>query len=124
MNFWDKLNPFEKETPKEFDASKELTPQMRENNPQPVNTNFNFNTGQMNNPFVAPVVTPNLTPEEQKKWTDFYLQRDIDKEKELFDTLGVKEKEYIFINEDSKRGFFFNKDSANASRALSCLINP
>ena len=71
MNFWDKLNPFEKETPKEFDASKELTPQMRENNPQPVNTNFNFNTGQMNNPFVAPVVTPNLTPEEQKKWTDF-----------------------------------------------------
>jgi len=46
----------------------------------------------------------------EKKWTDFYIERDMNKEKELFNSLKIKENEYIFINEDSKRGHLLDKN--------------
>jgi len=46
----------------------------------------------------------------EKKWTDFYIKRDYTQEKKVFDSFNIKEKEYIFIQEDKKRGFFLNKN--------------
>lgn len=46
----------------------------------------------------------------EKKWTDFYIDRDMEKEKILFDSLGIKENNYIFINEDKNRGYVMNKN--------------
>jgi hypothetical protein len=46
----------------------------------------------------------------KKMWSDFYLERDLDKEKQLFNSLNLKEGEYIFINEDSDRGFVLDKN--------------
>lgn len=39
----------------------------------------------------------------EKRWTDFYLPRDTEKELEVFNGFGVKENEYAFIQIDSKR---------------------
>lgn len=41
----------------------------------------------------------------EKKWTDFYLERNEKAEKEALKWFGFKEGEYIFINEDPSRGF-------------------
>lgn len=46
----------------------------------------------------------------EKKWTDFYFKRDMEKEMNLFNSLNLKENEYIFINEDRKRNFLFDKN--------------
>ena len=50
-----------------------------------------------------------------KKWSDFFLMRDLDSEKKLFNFFNLKEKEYIFVHDDSSRGFiiqekFLSKD--------------
>ena len=34
-----------------------------------------------------------------KRWTDFYIERDSKKEKELFDKFNIKDNEYIFLHE-------------------------
>jgi hypothetical protein len=46
-----------------------------------------------------------------KKWDNFYFERDTKKEKELYyDILGLKDNEkYIFLHEDSSRNFTINK---------------
>lgn len=41
-----------------------------------------------------------------KKWSDFRLDRNMEKEINSFNKLGLKEKEYIFVHEDSKRNHF------------------
>jgi hypothetical protein len=46
----------------------------------------------------------------EKKWTDFYIDRDKKKEKELFNSLEIKENEYIFINEDKTKGYKLNEN--------------
>lgn len=44
----------------------------------------------------------------QRRWTDFNIQRDLDKEMTLLTKVKVP-KEYIFIHEDTKRGFCIDK---------------
>lgn len=39
------------------------------------------------------------------RWSQFYCERDLDREKALFKSFGIKEKEYVFIHDDSQRGF-------------------
>lgn len=39
------------------------------------------------------------------RWEKFNVIRDIEKEKELFSKFDVKENEYVFIHDDSSRGF-------------------
>ena len=51
----------------------------------------------------------------EKKWSDFYLERDYENEKKLFDSLGIIEDKYIFIQEDSKRGFLLNRNKINST---------
>lgn len=46
----------------------------------------------------------------KKRWSDFYIQRDLKKEKQAFDSLNIKENEYIFIQEDSSRGFLIDRN--------------
>jgi hypothetical protein len=41
----------------------------------------------------------------EKKWNDFYIERDINSEKNLFNGLGISENNYIFISEDTNRGY-------------------
>lgn len=44
------------------------------------------------------------------KWDNFYYERDLDKEKEIYyDVLGLKDGEYfVFLHEDTTRGFEYN----------------
>ena len=39
------------------------------------------------------------------RWEKFNVIRDIESEKELFSKFDVKENEYVFIHDDSSRGF-------------------
>jgi len=41
----------------------------------------------------------------EKRWSSFKCDRDIDSEKKIFDNFNVKEGEYIFIHDDSSRGY-------------------
>jgi len=45
----------------------------------------------------------------EKRWDDFYIERDLEKEKQVFNSLNVKENEYIFIQEDKSRGFHMDR---------------
>ena len=47
----------------------------------------------------------------EKKWTDFYLERDLDTEKKLYyDILGLKDDdEFIFVHDDHSRGYHITK---------------
>jgi len=47
--------------------------------------------------------------EFEKRWTDFYVERDMEREKALFNKLGLKENEYLFTNDDHKRGHVIPK---------------
>ncbi len=38
------------------------------------------------------------------RWDNFHIERDMEKEKELFDSYGLVEGEYIFVHTDPKRG--------------------
>jgi hypothetical protein len=43
-------------------------------------------------------------------WDNFYFKRDLDKEKEIYYKLGLKDgEEYIFLHDDPVRGFVINK---------------
>ena len=46
----------------------------------------------------------------EKRWDDFYVERDLDREKILFDKYGVKENEYIFIHDDDSRHFLIEEN--------------
>lgn len=41
----------------------------------------------------------------EKRWSDFYVERDLEREKKFFSTFNVKEGEYIFIHDDGSRHF-------------------
>ena len=41
-------------------------------------------------------------------WDNFYFERDMKKEKEIFDSLGLNE-EYIFLHDDPVRGFVIDR---------------
>lgn len=43
-----------------------------------------------------------------KRWTDFYVKRDPEREIRLFEKYNVKENEYVFIHDDKDRGFNIN----------------
>jgi hypothetical protein len=45
----------------------------------------------------------------EKRWSDFYVERDPQREKELFDKFDVKEGEYIIIHEDPSRNQFIDR---------------
>lgn len=48
-------------------------------------------------------------------WDNFYFERDMDKEKEIYyDRLGLKDEEvYIFLHDDPVRGFIINRKYIN-----------
>jgi len=41
----------------------------------------------------------------EKRWTDFYVERDMSREKELFKTFGIIENNYVLIHDDTNRTF-------------------
>jgi len=45
-----------------------------------------------------------------KKWDNFYMERNIDKEKFVFNELGLNENEYVFVHDDIDRGFKIKED--------------
>jgi len=40
----------------------------------------------------------------ERRWTDFYVKRDLDTEKQLFEKTSLNKNEYIFIHDDKERG--------------------
>lgn len=48
------------------------------------------------------------------RWSNFYIQRDINREKKIFEKYFIKEKEYVFIHDDKDRGYEINKDYLNS----------
>lgn len=46
----------------------------------------------------------------EKRYTDFYVQRDLEKEEKLCEILNPNKEPYIFLHEDTDRGFFINRD--------------
>lgn len=54
------------------------------------------------------------------KWDNFYFERDLNKEKELYyDILGLKDdEEFIFLHEDPKRNFLINRKYINPNIKL------
>jgi hypothetical protein len=46
----------------------------------------------------------------ETRWSGFYLPRDVDSEIEIFKTFNVKEGEYVFVQEDEKRGHVIDYD--------------
>lgn len=40
----------------------------------------------------------------EKRWSDFYFERDFKKEKEVFKSLNIKENEYVFIHDGGSGG--------------------
>jgi hypothetical protein len=41
----------------------------------------------------------------QKKYENFYLNRDIESEKKIFEQYQVKKNEYVFVHDDKERGY-------------------
>ena len=46
----------------------------------------------------------------ETKWKKFYVNRDLNQEKKLFDSLNIEKGKYIFLHEDISRGFKINRD--------------
>lgn len=46
-----------------------------------------------------------------RRWDSFFYQRDAEKENELYKLLGCSEQDYIFVHEDSTRGFTIRESS-------------
>ncbi len=44
------------------------------------------------------------------RWANFYVKRDLEKEKEIFNHFNVKENEYVFIHDDASRGYLVDED--------------
>ena len=47
--------------------------------------------------------------EYEKRWSSFYVKRDLDLEKNVFKKYGVKEGEYIFVHDDKKRDYIIQE---------------
>jgi hypothetical protein len=43
------------------------------------------------------------------RWTKFYVGRDLDSEKKLFDKYNIKENQYVFIHDDHKRNIYIDE---------------
>jgi hypothetical protein len=46
----------------------------------------------------------------ETKWENFYINRDLDKEDKLFQSLNIEKGKYIFLHEDISRNFKINRD--------------
>ena len=44
----------------------------------------------------------------ENKWSDFYIERNILSEKNLFDSLKLEKNKYIFVHDDESRGYIIN----------------
>jgi hypothetical protein len=44
------------------------------------------------------------------RWENFYVERNYDSEKKLFDKFNVKENEYVFIHDDKNRGYVIDEN--------------
>ena len=53
----------------------------------------------------------------ENKWSEFYLERDIEKEKDVFcNVFGLKDgEEYVFLQEDETRGYVVNRKYINSN---------
>ena len=59
----------------------------------------------------------------EKRWSDFYVSRDLKREEKLYNTFGI-EGEYAFIHEDRSRGYYVDKNKiSNGLQLLSPDIN-
>lgn len=45
-----------------------------------------------------------------ERWNSFKINRDLDKEKELFSKYEIEENNYIFLHDDPSRGYVINRD--------------
>lgn len=45
----------------------------------------------------------------ERRWSDFYIQRDHEAEQKLMQSYGLEKDEYIFIHDDPARGYFLNE---------------
>jgi hypothetical protein len=46
----------------------------------------------------------------EKRWDDFYVERNLEREKKIFEKFGVKENEYVFIHDDGSRHFLIEEN--------------
>ena len=44
------------------------------------------------------------------RWSNFYVNRNLEKEKKIFKYFNVNENEYVFVHDDATRGFSINED--------------
>lgn len=91
-----------------------------------INPNNNYLVLGHTNDYMAKIDSKEWTFEEgfykiakvpfEYKWSKFFIQRDLIKEKEIFKKLGLKEGEkYSFIHDDTKRGRIFKKQYLDSS---------
>jgi len=58
----------------------------------------------------------------EKRWTNFKVNRDLSSEIKLFEKYGLKKNEYVFIHDDSDRGF--NIDESHIINKTLPIIRP
>ena len=58
----------------------------------------------------------------KKRWDDFKLVRDSEREMKLFNEYGVKENEYVFVHDDVTRGFYLRDGNYNFENKI--VIKP
>jgi hypothetical protein len=54
----------------------------------------------------------------QKRWSAFYYPREFDEEISLFELLGCKQGEYIFLHEDPKRGMIIDRSLLDTTKKI------
>jgi hypothetical protein len=60
----------------------------------------------------------------QKRWTDFHVERDLEREKKLFDHFGVKEGEYVFIHDGGSENSRFINESSLSTTLRKIKVDP
>lgn len=58
----------------------------------------------------------------EKKWSDFYVKRDLTRENKLFDRLNPNNKDIVFLHEDKTRNFIINRNTITHKDAV--IIEP
>jgi len=64
----------------------------------------------------------------EKRWDNFYVERDFENENKLFEQLGLEEFNYIFVHDDKTRGYeidetIFNLENLKVVRPSKDLTN-
>ena len=60
---------------------------------------------------VAPSFYSTVKMSYQKKFENFYFQRDLKEEEKIYDKLNPSKEKYIFVRDDVSRGFVLNVDT-------------